>query len=271
MSESDPTNVPLIVCGDFNGGSECGAVRYLEDGRVDETFYEDGAPVTSTEKVLPLGQPLYDVMTKGREEGAEPPPTMVVSELISLMVAPKQSANGKSATAWEDPEFSVEMRNRLEDVFATFARGRTEDGTTAVMRVSDVEEWLTLINGQVGRGDEFREAARQMGWTPPEDDPDTRISKLPENGVLTVDGFIAVYQAELRSGKFWGIAHDMAILGHPLPVNDLFTARYDRIYASSMVETTTVMDFVATESCPSAREPSDHLPVAASFCLNSSK
>lgn len=234
---------------------------------MDHTFLEDGKPVTSSEKRYPLAQPLYDVMATGRTAAPPPPPTMVVSELISLLMAPHSSASGQGpATAWENPRLNDAMRTRLQRIFGRLATGQAADDGTAVMTVADVEKWLTTINGQVGRGDEFRQAARQMGWTS-EDPSDARITALPAGGVLTWPGFVAVYEAELRSGKFWGIAHDMAVLGEPLPVTELYTARYDRLYASAAVETTAVMDFVAHESCPNAQEPSDHLPVAASFRL----
>ena len=59
--EPDPTNPLLIVCGDFNGGSECGAVQYLEVGEVGPTFIEDGEPVSSKVKKSPLSHPMVDV------------------------------------------------------------------------------------------------------------------------------------------------------------------------------------------------------------------
>lgn len=258
------------MCGDFNGGAECGAVRYLEDGVVDESFLEDGAPVTSSEKRLPLASPMYDVMTLGRDDGETvAPPSMVVSELISLLVAPKTSVDGNLATAWDEPDMSELMRAHVERIFHRLATSfsEQEDGTPVVMSVANVEEWLTTINGQVGRGDEFREAARQMGWQAPEQDPEARITELPADGVLTLEGFSAVYLAELRAGKFWGIAHDFHVLGDPLPITDLYKARYDRMYASEVVETVAVLDFESTRACPNDVEPSDHLPVVASFCL----
>ena len=36
--------------------------------------------------------------------------------------------------------------------------------------------------------------------------------QIPEDGVLTLEGFTDVYQQELARGKFWGIAHDMDVL-----------------------------------------------------------
>eukprot|EP00977_Amphora_coffeiformis_P005330 scaffold1140_cov157-Amphora_coffeaeformis.AAC.6 len=212
-------STPLIVCGDFNGGAECGAVRYLEDGFVDNTFIEDGDPVTSSVKRLPLALPMHDVMEQNDhrpDSSSDPPPTLV--------------------------------------------------------------EWLTTINGQVGRGDEFREAARQMGWKAPveaggDDDNSSQGEKaqieLPPDGVLTLEGFINVYLSELRRGKFWGIAHDFAVLNDPLPITEVYTARYDRMYASAAVKVTAVMDFVSSRPCPNDVEPSDHLPIAAAFELQS--
>jgi hypothetical protein len=93
---------------------------------------------------------------------------------------------------------------------------------------------------------------------------------LPEeDGVLTFEGFIEVYRKELLGGKVWGIAHDMAILGDPLPNAGLFTARFDRIYCSAALQPTAVLDTVADKPCPNDKEPSDHLPVAASFRIAS--
>eukprot|EP00804_Cyclotella_cryptica_P021653 CCRYP_020570-RB/>CCRYP_020570-RB protein AED:0.32 eAED:0.32 QI:93/0.8/0.83/1/0/0/6/0/246 len=45
----DPANLNLIVCGDFNGGEESGAVHYLEKGSVGPDFIEDGESVSSKE------------------------------------------------------------------------------------------------------------------------------------------------------------------------------------------------------------------------------
>ena len=160
---TEPTpeeSIPLIVCGDFNGGAECGAVRYLEDGFVDSTFIEDGDPVTSSVKRLPLALPMHDVMKQNDhrpDSSSDPPPTMVVSELISLLVAPKASASGAGeATAWEEPDFNDDSLARLERIFTRQATGQDDTGK-AVMTYENVKEWLTIINGQVGRGDEFRE------------------------------------------------------------------------------------------------------------------
>jgi hypothetical protein len=50
----------------MNGDENCGAVRFLERGVVDEAFCENGEVVTTSQKILPLKQPLVDVAVVGR-------------------------------------------------------------------------------------------------------------------------------------------------------------------------------------------------------------
>ncbi|CAB9517202.1 5'-phosphodiesterase 12 [Seminavis robusta] len=253
-------SIRLIVCGDMNGGPECGAVRFLEDGFIDETFREDNEPVSSGRKELPLAEPMKDataaVVTR------HPPPTMVVAELMQSLM--------EEAT-YDTPTFSQDMKDRLARIYKRLA---SSDKNTLTRQ--DVEQWLVQINGRLGRGDEYRNAALEMGWTDPEataagevvpwEEQKKRI-KLPseDTATLSLEGFINVYQKELKGGKFWGIAHDMAVLGDPLPDCGLFTARYDRIYCSAALQPTAVLDTLADKPCPNEQEPSDHLPVAVAF------
>jgi hypothetical protein len=110
-----------------------------------------------------------------------------------------------------------------------------------------------------------------MGWKEEENDnrgddrKENQSIGLPPDGVLTFDGFRNIYEAELRQGKLWGIAYDLALLGEPLVDAGVFQGRYDRMYCSSSVQPAVVMDFVCSNPCPNKREPSDHLPLAASF------
>lgn len=257
-SEPSPEkNLRLIVCGDFNGGLECGAVRFLEDGFVDETFLEDGAPVSSGKKALPLEKPLIDVATTVTRTNKPPPNTLVVSELMSNLM---------EEASYDNPILSKSMLERLERIYNCLAN--KESG---VMTIKEVEKWLETINLRLYRGDEFREAAKQMGWVDPNpkdsyEDKKYRV-KLPQDGILTLEGFIQVYQEELSRGKFWGIGHDMAVLGDPLPDAGVFEARFDRIYCSAALQPTAVLDTCSSIPCPNKNEPSDHLPVAASFQL----
>mmetsp|Transcript_39057 Transcript_39057/g.94466 ORF Transcript_39057/g.94466 Transcript_39057/m.94466 type:complete len:439 (-) Transcript_39057:1520-2836(-) len=254
-------SIRLVVCGDLNGGEESGAIRYLEDGYVDETWMEDFEPVTSSKKILPLSNPLVDVSTTlpvDEENRPGPPPTLVVQELMSLLM--------EDAT-YQDPSLSQAMKNRLERIYNKLATG--SDGQ---MTYDDVEKWLLIINKRLCRGDEYRNCAIEMGYVDPSEDQseswEVRKKRIciPDDGVLTLDGFIRVYQKELEGGKFWGISHDMNILGDPLPDKGLFCSRYDRIYFNSQsLALTAVVDTLSTRPCPNDEEPSDHLPVAASF------
>lgn len=250
------TRVALVVCGDLNGGAECAAVRYLEDGYVDENFREDGEVVSSNRKELPLERGMTDA---AKSLDREPPPTMVVAELISLLTA-------GGGGAYEDPQLSGLVLEKLRRIYNRLATCCADGGM--VMEVAAVEGYLSVINRQVGRGSEFREAARQMGWREaevPKDGSEREPITIPVGGVLSFEGFTNIYQAELKQGKFWGIAHDLAVLGETLPDAGVFACRYDRMYCSSALEPTAVMDFTCSKPCPNETEPSDHLPVAASF------
>ena len=61
------------------------------------------------------------------------------------------------------------------------------------------------------------------------------------------------------------VAWDLATLGEPLAVDKVFTARYDRMYYSKTLAPVAVLDFDSKIPCPNKSEPSDHLPVAATF------
>jgi hypothetical protein len=267
--------IQLIVCGDFNGGQECGAIQYLESGSIGPDFLEDGDQVSSNEKILPI-PPLTDAAVNINRggEGALPPATLVVPELISYMIENKRDDDGTTTTAYKDPHFSEDVINRLRRIYSNFATTICDTTAEIQMGKNDVERWLTVINLCVGHGTEFRNAAKYMGWVEPILVTNEEINKddrppiiIPDNGILTLDDFIGVYIYELRQGKFWGIAWDLASLGEPCPggVNDIFRERYDRIYASQSLLPVAVLDTISDKACPNEYEPSDHLPVCASF------
>ena len=289
IKEEDPShNLKLIVCGDMNGGDECGAVHYLQSGSIGPDFLEDGEQVTSKKKVLPLSSPLLDAaLADGLDRsGASPPATLVVAELISLMID-----EGNIETCYIEPQFSKPVLDRFHRIYQRFATvskagAAFNETTERQMGKSDVERWLTAINGRVGRGSEFRNAARYMGWVESPFELDKLVDAheyiatenctntkntnrppivIPDDGILTLEDFIGVYIDELRQGKFWGIAWDLARLNEPLPLKDVFRARYDRIFCSAPLLPVAVLDTLSDHSCPNKSEPSDHLPIAASF------
>ena len=252
--EKPEDTVRLIVCGDFNGGEESGSIRFLEDGYIDDTFIEDGTPVSSKRKNLPFSKPLHDASAAIKTR--PPPPTLVVAELMSNLM---------EEASYENPILSKDMKNRLERIFITLSNTKSGE-----MDRSSVESWLIRINKRLQRGDEYRNAAIEMGWVDPNPEDPWEVRKkrvqIPEDGVLTLSGFINVYQKELSGGKFWGIAHDMQVLGDPLPDAGLFTSRFDRLYYNAQsMKVVSVTDTISNKPCPNDEEPSDHLPVAASF------
>ena len=248
--------IRAIVCGDFNGDDECAAIRFITDGVLTSDFIEDGAPVTSKTKTMPLG-PMTDVVAAACSLDSKAlPPTLVVPELISVMVAP-------TTTAYNSPQLSDELKQRLTKIYNKFATDCNNMSTT------DVEKWLTCINGKVGRGSEFRCAAKLMGWTSNQDDDENTRIELPPNSQLSLEHFFQVYLQELMQGKFWGIAHDLCILGEPIiPLKDikLYQGRIDRMFCTPATLTPTcVVSTFSDKPCPNENEPSDHLPVVASF------
>jgi hypothetical protein len=262
VNDPDKQGVPLIVCGDFNGGPESAAIRFIEDGEVLPSFVEDGEPVTSSRKQLPLPKVLIDASTTvARPQLRPPPPTLVVPELISLLIkSNKPTSTATAEVAYNQPEFTDDVVGRLKRIYGRFAtktlvmqrmcEGSVEgtEQRSKVMSVDDVERWLLAINRALGRGSEYREAARQMGWNGDsreagsDDDGQEQVDtgdnnakpsyaiELPRDGFLSFDGFRKVYDQELRQGKFWGIAHDLTVMGEPLPSVGIYEARFDRIY-----------------------------------------
>jgi hypothetical protein len=49
------------------------------------------------------------------------------------------------------------------------------------------------------------------------DEEEKPIILFLEKEMLSLTGFLIVYKKELRGGKFWDIAHDLDVLGEPLP------------------------------------------------------
>ena len=127
----------------------------MEDGFIDENFREDGEPVSSGLKKMPLDKPMVDAATSVPDR--DPPATLVVSELMSNLM---------EEASYENPVLSQSMLERLERIYKTLASDRE------VMNLEDVEKWLRIINRDLGRGDEYRQAAKQMGYVDNYENPD---------------------------------------------------------------------------------------------------
>lgn len=125
-TEENPENLKLIVCGDFNGDKESEAVHLLETGSIDESFLEDGEKVSSKVKSLPF-PPMIDAIAIDRGEDEEPPATLVVPELISLMT------QAGVEDAYANPQFSENVTDRLQRIYTRFATKATKDQTKLQM------------------------------------------------------------------------------------------------------------------------------------------
>jgi hypothetical protein len=109
-----------------------------------------------------------------------------------------------------------------------------------------------------------------MGWkdsdaNDKEEKP--RISFL-EKGMLSLNGFLIVYKKELWGGEFWGIAHDLDVLGEPLLHISIFVAQYNCKYCSAALRLTDVLNTLCNRPCPNDVEPPNHLPASRrSICI----
>lgn len=198
---AQPERAAVIVCGDFNGDDRSAAVRVLEDGAIEPDFVEDGETVTSKTKRSPF-PPMVDAAAAAAER--PPPPTLVLPELISVLTAQGDQGRGTS--------MSEGTRAALRAIFEDFSGG------AATMNAEQVERWLVRINGQLGRGSEFRAAAREMaGPDAPSASPAPDAAApaaqaeapeaappaaIPPDGTLSWDAFCRVYDAELAAGKY---------------------------------------------------------------------
>jgi hypothetical protein len=129
----------------------CG-LCYLEDGFVDSDFLEDGEKLTLSKKQMPLSSPLADAMCA---VDREPPPTLVVPKLISLMV--------KEGTV-DDPVFSNDLVERFTWIFGRRANHTNEKTSEKCIDIN-VKKWLIAINRIVGRGSSEKQYVRWDGKT----------------------------------------------------------------------------------------------------------
>jgi hypothetical protein len=159
----------------------------------------------------------------------------------------------------------------------------SEEEESMCMSEDRVLEWLTDINLSTDRGSEMRNAMKFLT----DNSKDSKDSKRE----LSSTAFLHCYMLELAGGKFWGVAHDIYVMAKKYGVLDtvyvrdvlpdsyrtatccdeakeeLFRARFDKIYYSPGLILHGVMDNACTQPIPNEAEPSDHLPLMASFTL----
>ena len=308
-----PPSFAVVLAGDTNvAGPESGCTSAVDEllstGRLLSSFREEDRIITSKDKSVPLiphfTDPYSYIFSQSDSSYSKsPPPTMVVEELYSLLskrigtedskpsgLLTEEGKHDDGDESEADPlELSDEAVRLFSKVFDDFASHRVAD--CAVMSSIDVARWLTVINGQVGRGSEFRAAVGAMKATEPvqnetistKSEEDSASSakdsssssavgsgdrELLPDGYLTLAAFLSIYRAELRQGKVWGLLHDLAACQHPLTLSDrFFTVRYDRIYVAGDIDIVAVrlndQDEGPLRCLPNEKHPSDHIPVGA--------
>jgi len=243
----------IVVCGDFNSQGASAVRELLCAEQVLPSFREAGDPtesdqaeteVTSKPKKQPFG-PFFDVALAACREEADVPPTLVCPSLVPKM---RDAITGGPSEA---------LLEALVEMFAKLSA----DGER--MTAEEQERWFTLINKQVGRGEEYRNAVAAC-----------QARGSPD---LTKEDFVEVYAKELRNGYFWGIEHDLRVVrGHGLEDETRFTARFDYVYATARslrlhsvhpaLEPEKMAELLEGKAqLPNEWFPSDHLPVAVAL------
>eukprot|EP00403_Amphidinium_massartii_P041901 CAMPEP_0178450650 /NCGR_PEP_ID=MMETSP0689_2-20121128/43241_1 /TAXON_ID=160604 /ORGANISM="Amphidinium massartii, Strain CS-259" /LENGTH=515 /DNA_ID=CAMNT_0020076137 /DNA_START=52 /DNA_END=1599 /DNA_ORIENTATION=- len=249
------SDVPVIVCGDFNSQGMSGVRELLVAGTVGPDFRESGDPtekgqddkqLTSKVRTQQLGT-FRDAMEEVYEDKA--PATILAANIDSKM-------------QFDSGELKPELLKALETAFAKAATTSTAGGEPAMSK-EDTHRWLELINGQVGRGSEYRSA----------------IAAFERRGeeLLTKDDFIEVYRSELGEGKFWGVEHDLRLMngaGMAIFEEGPVQLRFDYMYYTpDRARLLAVQEPLSEEHkqqifgppwevLPNSWHPSDHLPVA---------
>mmetsp|Transcript_42774 Transcript_42774/g.115360 ORF Transcript_42774/g.115360 Transcript_42774/m.115360 type:complete len:528 (-) Transcript_42774:81-1664(-) len=247
---------PVVVCGDFNSQGLTAVREFLVQGSVGPDFREAGDP---TER----GQGGKEVTSKVRSQavalfgdaaeeafGSDAPATILSTNIDHKMLL----GDGTPTPA---------LRAAVEKAF----RRCSSDGK--VMCKEDVHKWLVAVNGQFGRGSEYRYAMAVFEKVGREE--------------LSLEDFTGLYASELTEGKFWGVEHDLQALGGfglAVPDEGPVQLRFDYVYyARSALRLLGVREPLSGqqrgrifgppwEILPCTWHPSDHLPVTAAFSLH---
>merc|ERR1719265_267275 len=198
----------MVFCGDFNSQGISGVRELLVAGKVDPDFREsgdptekgqEGKPITSKTKSNNFG--LFVDAVEATVGAGNAPATILASNIDAKMVNPDGSA-------------TPQMLAALNEAFSQCC-----SQGNAAMSSADVEKFLRLVNGEYGRGSEFRFAQA--------------VFERRGEQVLHADDFVALYVQELEQGKFWGVEHDLRVIngrGLSEPAEGACELRFDYVY-----------------------------------------
>ena len=251
----------VILCGDFNEECKDSAVqKLLCEGLVPADFAVDGVVITSKAKKQELGS--FKDVHSGMYESVESarPPTLICPNLDEHFLGPAANQGEQAATTTVP---TPKLLAALRKAFDALAGGSDS------MDRSGIEEWLKRINGELGRGTEFRNSAAAL----------EKKKEAGQEEVLTFEDFTALYMSELGEGKFWGVHHDLQqALDCPVEgagEGPSFRAVYDYIYSSPDLEIACVREELSADELaralkgddplPNAWQPSDHVMQSAAF------
>ena len=277
----------VIVCGDFNSQGNTGVKCLLEQGMVDSMFRESGDPTESGEPSQLTSKQLFNKLSMFEDAyevayasmSTPPPSTLICPDIMDKMVD------------IDTGEMTAGMTAALRTMYNNLCSSTTDTGedkedatttTTTTMTLEDVNKWLIHINGELGRGSEYRSAMRILEETKAAAAEAVAKNEGEVDTIsFTFDNFKQVYREELCGGKYWGVEHDVSKIngsGMKCVGAPAFEARFDYVYftsnmkctAVSMVLTDEQKDCIydaCTDVLPNSWHPSDHLPLRASFQL----
>lgn len=165
--------------------------------------------------------------------------------------------------------FSPILRSALDLAFFKFS----SDGES--LTETEVETFLVMVNGQLGRGGTSRHTAAAF----------KRKIETAKPAILTRQDWYGVFARELGEGKWWQVVYDLEACGanlrpHAKDGGQHYQGWLDYIYFDSQRLACTGLQEALTaaevsrvydhgDALPNEWYPSDHLPVAALFSWQS--
>jgi len=185
--QQPPQQPAVILCGDFNEEGDTAVKMLLCEGSVPANFTSQGTILTSKVKKQELGI-FCDAHAKVyATAGATRPPSLICPNLAEHFVL---DASAPDAAGIRPTQKLVHAVSKAWECFT---------GGSACMSREAMEKWLVQINGQIGRGSEYRNAVAVL----------EKKREAGEDEVLTFEEFLGLYVSELAEGKFWGVHHDL--------------------------------------------------------------